>query len=84
LAQRILACVESIPVGRVLAYSDVAEFVGTRSARDGGTVAWHRVVRADGTCAPQLRDRQLEILRAEGVAIRGERVSLAEARWDGQ
>lgn len=92
LAHRILACVESIPAGRVMTYGDVAEYVGTRSARivgrvlaiDGGTVPWHRVMRADGTCAEHLRAEQLSLLRAEGVALRGERVDLRAARWDGR
>ncbi len=92
LAQRILACVELIPVGRVMSYGDVAEYVGTRAARnvgrvlamDGGTVPWHRVLRSDGTCAEHIRVEQLARLAAEGVPIRGERVDLAAARWDGR
>jgi alkylated DNA nucleotide flippase Atl1 len=92
LPERILACVASIPPGRVLSYSDVAEWVGTRAvrmvgqvlARDGGTVPWHRVLRADGTCAEHLRYEQLALLRAEGVPINGQRVDLARVRWDGR
>jgi alkylated DNA nucleotide flippase Atl1 len=92
LAERILACVESIPPGRVMSYSDVAEYVGTRAvrmvgqvlARDGGTVPWFRVLRADGSCAEHLREEQLARLRAEGVPIRGQRVELPAARWDGR
>ena len=46
-----------------MTYGDVAEFVGTRAARnvgrvlaaDGGTVPWHRVLRSDGSCAEHLR-----------------------------
>jgi methylated-DNA-protein-cysteine methyltransferase-like protein len=91
LARAILACVEKIPPGRVMSYGDVAEYVGTRAvrmvgqvlARDGGTVPWHRVMRSDGTCAEHLRDEQLALLAAEGVPLRGQRVDLAEARWDG-
>jgi len=91
LPERILACVESIPPGRVMSYGDVAEYVGTRAvrivgqvlARDGGTVPWHRVMRSDGTCAEHLRDEQLALLAAEGVPLRGQRVDLAAARWDG-
>jgi len=75
-----------------MSYSDVAEYVGTRAvrmvgqvlARDGGTVPWHRVMRADGSCAEHLRSEQLGLLRAEGVPIRGQRVDLAAARWDGR
>jgi len=75
-----------------MSYSDVAEYVGTRAvrmvgqvlARDGGTVPWHRVMRADGSCAEHLRSEQLALLRAEGVPIRGQCVDLAAARWDGR
>jgi methylated-DNA-protein-cysteine methyltransferase related protein len=91
LALRILACVESIPAGRVMTYGDVAEFVGTRSARtvgrvlahDGGTVPWHRVLRADGSLAEHLYTEQRQRLLAEGVRFRGDRVDLARFRWDG-
>jgi alkylated DNA nucleotide flippase Atl1 len=91
LDERILACVESIPPGRVMTYGDIAEYVGTRSARGvgrvlarcGGAVPWHRVVRADGTCAEHLAARQHELLRSEGVPLRGGRVVLAQCRWDG-
>ncbi|MGI8666496.1 MAG: MGMT family protein [Jatrophihabitans sp.] len=92
LSQRILACVELIPPGRVMSYGDVAEYVGTRAARnvgrvlayDGGTVAWHRVLRADGSCAEHIRAEQLRLLAAEGVSIRNDRVDMATARWDGR
>jgi len=92
LSERILACVELIPAGRVMSYGDVAEFIGTRAARnvgrvlaaDGGTVPWHRVLRADGSCAEHIRDEQLSLLRAEGVPIRSGRVDMSRARWDGR
>jgi methylated-DNA-protein-cysteine methyltransferase-like protein len=92
LAERILSCVEQIPPGRVMSYGDVAEFVGSRAARnvgrvlarDGGTVPWYRVVRHDGSCAEHLRAQQLSLLRAEGVPVHGDRVNMALARWDGR
>ncbi len=34
LDQAVLACVRSIPPGRVMTYGDVAEYVGTRAARN--------------------------------------------------
>jgi len=91
LPQRILACVESIPPGRVMTYGDVAEFVGTRAVRmvgrvlahDGGTVPWHRVLRANGTCAEHLYSEQRQRLLSEGVRFAGDRVDLASCRWDG-
>lgn len=88
----VLDAVDAIPPGRVLAYSDVAELVGrgtgrtvgTVLARYGGEVPWHRVLRADGSCATHKAERQLELLRAEGVPVRGGRVDMAPARWDGR
>ena len=71
-----------------MTYGDVAEYVGSKAPRnvgrvlaaDGGTVPWHRVLRADGTCAEHIRAEQLGLLRAEGVPIRGDRVDLARLR----
>ncbi|MCW2524679.1 MAG: Methylated-DNA-(protein)-cysteine S-methyltransferase binding protein, partial [Frankiales bacterium] len=85
LAERVLACVDLIPRGKVLSYGDVAEFVGSRAARnvgrimatEGGAVNWHRVLRSDGTSAPGVRAEQLRRLRAEGVPMRGDRVDMA-------
>jgi methylated-DNA-protein-cysteine methyltransferase-like protein len=92
LRQRILACVESIPPGQVMTYGDVAEFVGTRAVRlvgrvlseDGGSVPWHRVLRADGTCAEHLYSEQRQRLLSEGVRFAGDRVDRASCRWDGK
>jgi alkylated DNA nucleotide flippase Atl1 len=91
-AARILACVASIPSGRVMTYGDVAEFVGVRSARivgrllagDDGSVPWHRVLRADGSLAEHLYSEQRQRLLSEGVRFRGDRVELAAFRWDGR
>lgn len=89
--EQVLRVVELIPPGRVMAYSDVAEYLGSRAPRAVGRVMaeaghgvpWHRVLRADGTPAPHLADRQLALLAAEGVPIRGGRVDMRQARWDG-
>jgi alkylated DNA nucleotide flippase Atl1 len=92
LAVRILACIESIPAGKVMSYGDVADYVGARSARlvgrvlamDGGSVPWHRVLRADGSLARHLYTEQRQRLLAEGVRFDGDRVRLADHRWDGR
>jgi methylated-DNA-protein-cysteine methyltransferase-like protein len=92
LPHRILACVESIPAGRVMTYGDVAEYVGSRAPRmvgrvlalDGGSVPWHRVLRADGTCAVHLQGEQRQLLIAEGVRFSNGRVDLRKYRWDGR
>ncbi len=91
-SHRVLACIDSIPPGRVMTYGDVAEFVGLRSARtvgrvlamDDGSVPWHRVLRADGSLAEHLYTEQRQRLLSEGVRFRGDRVDLAAFRWDGR
>jgi methylated-DNA-protein-cysteine methyltransferase-like protein len=91
-ARIVLDAVDRIPRGSVMSYSDVAEYVGAGSGRavgrvmatHGGEVAWHRVVRNDGSFATHKADQQLEMLRSEGVPVRGGRVDMARARWDGQ
>jgi alkylated DNA nucleotide flippase Atl1 len=91
-ARRVLDVVEAIPRGKVLAYGDIAAWLGEEGPRSvarvmgryGDEVPWHRVLRSDGTCAPEVALRQLPLLRAEGVPFgrTGERVRMAEARWD--
>ena len=91
-AQRVLDAVERIPRGKVMSYSDVAEYVEMGSARAvgrvmatyGGDVPWHRVLHNDGTCATHKADHQLELLRKERVPIVGRRVDMRRARWDGR
>ena len=91
-ARRVLDAVDRIPAGKVMAYGDVADFVGAGSARavgmvmsrHGSEVPWHRVLHADGTCATHKGDRQLDLLRAEGVPVNGDRVDMRKARWDGR
>jgi len=88
-AEEVLDIVSEIPAGRVMSYSDVASVVsrggprqvGQSLARFGSGVPWWRVLRADGSCADIHRDRQVELLRAEGVPFRGERVDMVHARW---
>ena len=90
-ARLVLDAVDRIPRGKVLSYGDVAELVGAGSARavgtvmarHGGEVPWHRVLHTDGTCATHKRDRQLDLLKAEGVPVTGNRVDMRRARWDG-
>jgi alkylated DNA nucleotide flippase Atl1 len=91
-AHGVLDAVDRIPRGKVMSYGDVAEFVAAGSARAvgrvmatyGAEVAWHRVLRSDGTCATHKADFQLELLRSEGVPVVGSRVDMSRARWDGR
>jgi alkylated DNA nucleotide flippase Atl1 len=84
--------VERIPPGRVMAYGDIAEYLGEGGPRQvgrvmalwGGGVPWWRVIRADGSpplCHDASARRQYE---AEGTPMRGERVDMRLARWNGE
>jgi alkylated DNA nucleotide flippase Atl1 len=91
-AQRVLDVVDSIPRGRVMAYGDIAEFLGEGGPRQvgrvmsmwGGAVPWHRVVHADGTPAPCHDGSALRLLRKDHTPMRGDRVDMRAARWDGR
>ena len=92
-AARVLDVVDAIPPGRVMAYGDIAELVGAGGPRHvgrvmalhGATVAWWRVIRADG-CGPRGHERAaLERWRLERTPLRadGRRVDMTRARWTG-
>src|SRR3954463_16120061 len=91
-ARRVLDVVDRIPRGRVMSYGDVADYLGMSAARAvgrvmatyGAEVPWHRVLRSDGSCATHKADRPLERPRRGKVAVRGGRVDMARARWDGR
>ncbi len=92
-AELVLDVVRLVPPGKVLTYGDVAEYlgeggprqVGSVLARHGSGVPWWRVLRADGTPAPQVLERALERYARECTPLRpsGDRVDLRLARWDG-
>jgi alkylated DNA nucleotide flippase Atl1 len=89
LHERVRDLIRAIPRGRVASYGDIAaladaptpRLVGRILSEDGHDLPWHRVLRANGTPAPGLARRQLELLRAEGVLADGERVSMRQYRW---
>jgi alkylated DNA nucleotide flippase Atl1 len=74
--------VRAIPEGFVRTYGDIEpdapRLVGLVLARTDARIPWHRVVRADGSLAKGTAQR--ELLRREGVPMRGTRVYLDEAR----
>jgi alkylated DNA nucleotide flippase Atl1 len=91
-ARTVLDVVDRIPKGKVMTYGDVAEYLGTGTGRTVGTVmskhghevAWWRVVQASGRPAePHLQEALAKLVR-EGCPVRGERVLLITARWDGR
>lgn len=79
----ILERIRSVPEGFVATYSDIdphaPRMVGRVLSTTDARLPWHRIVRADGTVAKG--ERQLRLLRREGVPLRGDRVDLAKARF---
>jgi len=82
--ERIREVVAAIPPGSTSTYGRVAadaglpgraRLVGRILAEDGHDLPWHRVLRADGTCAPHLAREQSARLRAEGVLLVDGRLS---------
>jgi alkylated DNA nucleotide flippase Atl1 len=75
--ERVRAAVMAVPPGETTTYGEIAERAGLRSPRlvgrilaeDGHDLPWHRVLRADGTCAPHIAREQSARLRAEGVLL---------------
>lgn len=89
-AETVYDVVDTVPIGRVVTYGDIAEYLGQGGPRRvaramaqcQGAVAWHRVIRSNGVPAVQVRARQLELLSAEGTPLLdGSRVDLGRARW---
>jgi methylated-DNA-protein-cysteine methyltransferase related protein len=81
-ARVVLDRIRSIPPGRVTTYGDLSpaapRFAGSvLAACHDPDLPWQRVVRADGSLAKGARQR--ELLEAEGVPFRGERVDMAAA-----
>ena len=81
--ERIWKTVAAIPRGQVASYGEIARRAGLpRRARLVGhalrvapaslKLPWHRVLRADGTCAPHIATEQRERLRAEGVFLKAQ------------
>ena len=80
--QRILERIRSIPPGRVSTYGDVSPGAPRRAGAvlhdcDLADVPWQRVVRADGSLAKGVRQR--ERLDQEGVPFRGQKVDMRQA-----
>ncbi|TNU73338.1 cysteine methyltransferase [Miniimonas arenae] len=91
LVECVLDLAAEVPPGRVTTYGRLAvearlrcgrgsaRQVGRIMALHGDQVPWWRVVTASGAPAERVATRQLERLRAEGVALRGARVDLGAA-----
>lgn len=91
-AELVLRCVERVPRGRVTTYGAVADAVGavlgrggprvvaSVMRREGASVCWWRLVRADGSLPPHLVDRARAAWLEEGTPLRADgRVDLDRA-----
>lgn len=76
--ERVREAVRSIPAGETSTYGEVAaragmpgraRMVGRILAEDGHDIPWHRVLRADGTCAAHVAQEQAARLRVEGILL---------------
>lgn len=87
--ERVRELLSEVPPGRVTTYGDLAAAAGLSSPRlvgrilaeDSGDLAWHRVVRADGTPPPHKASEQLARLHAEGIPTHDGRVEMQATRW---
>jgi methylated-DNA-protein-cysteine methyltransferase-like protein len=94
---QLYAWVARIPRGRVVTYGQLALLIGRpRAARWVGrqmgrlpadsVLPWHRVVNARGRSSLPLDEagdnRQLRLLRREGIEIRDGRIRLGRFGWD--
>lgn len=88
-ADAVLSLVETIGPGQVMSYGQIAALVGAELGMGGprqvarvmrqygAGVPWWRVLRADGSPAPEVAARQIRHLTAEGVLLRDGRVPRA-------
>lgn len=82
--ERILKAIKKVPKGKVSCYRNIALRSGLsaggarqvvralHSMSDAHALPWHRIIRADGAIALPAgggRELQMELLRAEGVAV---------------
>lgn len=91
-ARLVLRAVNRIPPGRVATYGDIARLAGRpRAARAVGRIVaaadrpglpYHRVIAAGGALGGYGSpiDMKIALLRAEGVAVRGRRITEFRAR----
>lgn len=94
--QLIYEAVKKIPKGKVASYSQVARMAGnpkwTRVVGyalhvnpDSGTIPCHRVVTKDGRVSPAFafggENRQIELLKAEGVGFVNGRVDMEHYQY---
>lgn len=99
MKQRIYDYLAEIPVGKVVTYGQIAEFLGDRHlARfvgtclhqnpDGSRFPCYKVVSAQGKLARSYAfgglPEQKRRLEREGIRVENDRVDLEKYQWDGE
>ncbi|MGX9900359.1 MGMT family protein [Arthrobacter sp. SA17] len=90
--EAVIALVELVPAGSVLAYGDVSELldsggprqVGAVMSHYGNPVPWWRILRASGEAPPGLEGKALRHYLEEQTPLRGdveEYLKTGEGRW---
>ena len=88
--EQVYHIVRAVPPGHVVSYGQVAALAGfPRRARHVGNalaqcpsdVPWYRVVGAGGSLRVQPVERQLALLRAEGVSALSSRIDMKRFQW---
>jgi alkylated DNA nucleotide flippase Atl1 len=88
--EAVLSVIDDIPPARVTTYGLIAEALGAGGprqvaavlSREGGSVAWWRVIRADGTLPESLRPDARARYLEEGTPLRPDgRVDMRQAVW---
>lgn len=82
LQKKVEKIIRGIPRGTVLSYGRIAALCGieggaravVRAMGAFDDLPWWRVIRSDGTIAPQMMPLQAKLLRGEGVLVDGRRV----------
>lgn len=89
--EKVIKIIKTIPEGRVKCYGQIASEAGSpRGARqvvrilssmsDKYNLPWHRVINSKGEIGIKepTRSLQIELLRAEGVIVLGNKINLKE------
>jgi methylated-DNA-protein-cysteine methyltransferase related protein len=89
-ARAVRRVIRAIPRGRTLSYGEVALRAGkprgaravVRALHSLDDVPWWRVIRSDGTLAPQVAREQAQLLAQEGVRARAGTRTRTASRGD--
>src|SRR3990167_3446665 len=93
--EAVYNAVKNIPKGKVATYGQIARLTDTgprvvgkylHQNKNSETVPCHRVVHADGSLAPSYafggREKQMKILKKEGVSFNNSKVELQTSLWN--